>query len=344
MAKLGTSAQSYVSSLLKGAGSVADNIYQGIRTVSNNFASDSLKGLGYGIQGAQAVAATPIRVGASLADLPGVAAGKEPAKPFNVPGIGQVSTYAREAVDKQNDPNSVFSGKPILSAVSAGSHGILDTATLGLAAQGLKGSAASGPQPTKPAPAQFDTKQTLYRGEGPGNANGTHFTPDQSWAKNFGQKMYSGQLPENAKVYQLRPQDMKDAFDRGAVTEAQAYKPFFDKGYDAVVGHDAMRNSVQDVIVNPALRSSFKELVDPSRVANTHLQSAQMILDNTPQASLGANGGMGALLGRTRTNIADALDAYKLGAQAQKVRSLQFTPGMDLAGFKQAVTGALQAQ
>lgn len=75
----------------------------------------------------------PIRVGASLVELPHDIRTQQAWPPFNVPFIGPVSTYQREAVDRSNQLGNTRLGTAA-GIVSAGSKAILDTALLGGAA------------------------------------------------------------------------------------------------------------------------------------------------------------------------------------------------------------------
>lgn len=86
----------------------------------------------------RSLALAPIRVGASLAEIPNDYMGKQPFQPFDVPGLGKTSTYARESVDTQNQ----MGGGPLATAtgiLSAGSKAIGDVAFLGGTAQKLAG-------------------------------------------------------------------------------------------------------------------------------------------------------------------------------------------------------------
>lgn len=265
--------------------SALDSVKQGIGQTANALAQGTKVGLGVWKDTAQGLGKIPFQIGASLADVPRTIAGQQPLKPFNVPGLGSVSSYPRQAVDIQNDPKSIFYNKPGLSALYAGSKGVLDTALAGGLAKSIvnepggfnydpsKGSYqdvaqtgrrnASGglnlldnSAPAK-APGGFDPSQTLYRGEGAGNTGGLHFSTDQAWAKNFGNNMIQGNLPPGAKVYQLQPQDMEQAFQKGITNEGDLWKSIFDKGYDAIQGVDSMNSKAADIIVNPAIRGSF---------------------------------------------------------------------------------------
>jgi len=84
------------------------------------------------------IALTPVRVGASLAEIPRIYSGGEPLEPFNVPFLGQAETYARNSVDTAES----MGGGPLAVAtgiVGAGSRAIGDIATLGGLAQGFTG-------------------------------------------------------------------------------------------------------------------------------------------------------------------------------------------------------------
>lgn len=87
----------------------------------------------------KSVLASPIRVGASLAEAPMniASGGQKTFKPFNVPLLGQVKTYARDAQDRinQGDGSKLTTASTILGV---GGQSILDTAALGSAAQSAK--------------------------------------------------------------------------------------------------------------------------------------------------------------------------------------------------------------
>jgi hypothetical protein len=345
----------FIGNLSSGLSNIGSDLAGGIKTTANEFVNNTKAGIGYGIAGLQGVAKTPIKIGASLADLPSIVQGKNPAQPFNVPGLGSVSTYARDAVD-----GSAKDGY-VASALKAGSQGILDTALLGgvtqAAVKGLRPAAEAAqapvakggvPDPAAPGASDpFNGTQTLYRGENASNAGGTHFTTDQNWAKNFGDKMYQGTLPKDAKLYNLTPQDMQSGYEKGFTNENQLYDDLFKNGnYDALVGHDAMRSSVPDIIVNPRNRSLFTEGGQPATQAvqplvEPHLKSAQMILDRMSPDEFGNAGGLPALLDRTKINIADGLDAYKMGDAASKIRALKVAPGTTFDAFKALTSQAL---
>lgn len=105
---------------------------------------------------------------------------------------------------------------------------------------------------------------TLYRGQVEGN-DGVHFTDSPKWSTNFGDKMISGTLPADAKIYTLTEQDLKISAELGATTDAEMYQRFFDMGYDALVGVDTRNNQMVDVVVNPDIAKTFSEVKAPTK-------------------------------------------------------------------------------
>lgn len=104
----------------------------------------------------------------------------------------------------------------------------------------------------------------LFRGENAGNAGGTHFSTDPGWTKSFGPNQYELTLPKNAKVYQFTAKDLQEAYQKGFKTEAQTFQAIFDKGYDAIIGVDALNSAKPDIIVNQAMRGLAKTPTIPS--------------------------------------------------------------------------------
>lgn len=96
----------------------------------------------------------------------------------------------------------------------------------------------------------------LFRGEGATNAGGSHFTSDPTWAKNFGAKMIETTLPKGAKIKMLSPEDFQTAFKAGITNESGLWNNLFNKGYDALLGSDAMNSKIVDYILNPKLLGS----------------------------------------------------------------------------------------
>lgn len=91
----------------------------------------------------------------------------------------------------------------------------------------------------------------LFRGQKEGVPMGIHFTPDEAWAKNFGDNIIKLRLPKDAKVKLLTPEDTEHGIQKGIYDENIFWQTFFDDGYDAIVGTDSHNSAVLDVIVNP---------------------------------------------------------------------------------------------
>lgn len=91
----------------------------------------------------------------------------------------------------------------------------------------------------------------LFRGQKAGAIPGLHFTPDEVWAKSFGDNIIKLRLPEDARLKLLTGDSFEDAFQKGLYDEAALWQSFFDQGYDAIVGADSHDSTMIDVIVNP---------------------------------------------------------------------------------------------
>jgi len=91
----------------------------------------------------------------------------------------------------------------------------------------------------------------LFRGESDENKGGLHFTTDEKWAKNFGNKIITGKLPADSKIKLITEKDFKEGYELGILSEELFWKFIFDKGYDAIVGYDVMNSTKLDVIINP---------------------------------------------------------------------------------------------
>ena len=85
--------------------------------------------LGGALNIAKNIPAAPVRLGASLYDLPSQVRGNQPMQPFTVPGLGQQKTYARQFVDETPTKGAWSAG------IGAASQGILDAAATGQLAQ-----------------------------------------------------------------------------------------------------------------------------------------------------------------------------------------------------------------
>lgn len=90
----------------------------------------------------------------------------------------------------------------------------------------------------------------LFRGQKEGQPMGIHFTPDEAWARNFGD-LIQMTLPADAKLKLLTPEDTERSMQEGIRDEEAFWQTFFDDGYDAVIGYDSHNSAVLDVIVNP---------------------------------------------------------------------------------------------
>ena len=99
----------------------------------------------------------------------------------------------------------------------------------------------------------------LFRGEGPSNRGGLHFTPDENWAKQFSQvAIIKGYLPANSKIKLISETDFETGFKLGISSEYALWDFFFAQGYDAIVGHDAMNSRIMDVVIHPKHLHNFK--------------------------------------------------------------------------------------
>lgn len=107
-------------------------------TFAKDFGTAFGKNLGStALEMGKSVARSPFRVASSLAELPKVykSGGAKTSDPYNIPGLGQIKTYAREAQDKikAGDGSKLTTASTILGT---GGQAMLDTAALGGLAQG----------------------------------------------------------------------------------------------------------------------------------------------------------------------------------------------------------------
>lgn len=149
--------------------------------INKQIALDTARGVGKTIGKTalgvgKSILSSPIRVASSLAEAPRVYRGKEPFKPFNVPGLGQVKTYSREAADRINagDGSNL---NTLATILGVGGQAILDTAALGGAANqifnpsGRTTALARGVRKISPnLGSKID--QLTYRPFGPGSPQG----------------------------------------------------------------------------------------------------------------------------------------------------------------------------
>lgn len=91
----------------------------------------------------------------------------------------------------------------------------------------------------------------LFRGQKAGAILGLHFTPDEAWAKSFGDDIIKLRLPGDSRLKLLAGDFFEDALQKGLYDEATLWQSLFDQGYDAIVGTDSHDSTMIDVIVNP---------------------------------------------------------------------------------------------
>ena len=60
---------------------------------------------------------------------------------------------------------------------------------------------------------------TLFRGEDDINKGGLHFTTDENWAKNFGSRILTGNLPAGSKIELLTEKDLREDYKLGILSE-----------------------------------------------------------------------------------------------------------------------------
>ncbi len=109
-------------------------------TFAKDFTTEFGKNLGStALEMGKSIARSPFRVASSLAELPKVykSGGAKTSDPYNIPGLGQIKTYARDAQDKikAGDGSKLTTASTMLGV---GGQSMLDVATLGSAAQGVK--------------------------------------------------------------------------------------------------------------------------------------------------------------------------------------------------------------
>lgn len=98
----------------------------------------------------------------------------------------------------------------------------------------------------------------LFRGQSVTDKGGLHFALDEDWAKRFGKIIIKGTLPVGSKIKPLQETDFQEALSLGLPSERPVWDLIFSKGYDAILGTDAMESSKLDVIVNPKHLEIFK--------------------------------------------------------------------------------------
>lgn len=129
----------------------------------------------------------------------------------------------------------------------------------------------------------------LFRGESMDNQGGVHFTPNNDWAKKFGNTSVTGTLPKDAKVFKIDAKSMQDAMDQGIKTDKDFYNYIFQKGYDAVLGTDSRNGQILDVVVNPKHLDSFKVDTAPAPSQFLSPQSQQGFYDKVYENSKSSN-------------------------------------------------------
>lgn len=93
----------------------------------------------------------------------------------------------------------------------------------------------------------------LFRGQKADAEMGLHYTPDETWARNFGPVIMKMVLPANAKLKLITSEDTEQGIQEGIYDEEIFWQTFFNDGYDAIVGTDSHNSMVLDVIVNPEI-------------------------------------------------------------------------------------------
>lgn len=91
----------------------------------------------------------------------------------------------------------------------------------------------------------------LFRGQKSDAEMGLHYTPDETWARNFGPVILKMVLPANAKLKLITSEDQ--GIKEGIYDEEIFWQTFFNDGYDAVIGTDSHNSMALDVIVNPEI-------------------------------------------------------------------------------------------
>lgn len=93
----------------------------------------------------------------------------------------------------------------------------------------------------------------LFRGQKTDAEMGLHYTPDETWARNFGPIILKMTLPANAKIKLITSEDTEQGIKEGIYDEEIFWQTFFNDGYDAIIGTDSHNSMVLDVIVNPEI-------------------------------------------------------------------------------------------
>lgn len=219
---------------------------------------------------------TPVRVGASLVDIPRVAAGKEPLQPVNVPVLGEASSAQREAVDR------IEGGESTVGAVlGAGGESILDVIALAGVTQSvinkLKGTIKPVAPKTTPKTAvksNADIAQQLQREqvikqaqEGLRQSAQGINTSNIGNSKSFGD-LVQNQFQKNA-VMQLKANGddiLANELSRIDLSQAQTVDDVITQlvgefGKDKVFGSMDLKNHINFI------RGLLTE-IDPSRIGN----------------------------------------------------------------------------
>lgn len=208
--------------------------------------SDRLKAVASTATGVvKEVAKAPVRAAMIPIDLASNAINKKPIESPEIPGLGEVDSYSARALKYQQEPGYT----PVTAGIRAVSEGVLDVASIA----SLIKSATYKPSVNEQI--QNITKKPdsvkLFRGEGPTNKGGLHFTPDEEYAKNFGSNQIVGRLPKDSKLTTVTKEMVEEAMNHGAKNEKEAFQYIFDKGFDGVIGTDPMNPDKVNIIVNP---------------------------------------------------------------------------------------------
>ncbi len=91
----------------------------------------------------------------------------------------------------------------------------------------------------------------LFRGQKVDQPMGIHFTPDEEWAKKFGDDIIKLELARDSRLKLLTDDSFEDALQKDLHDEISLWQSIFDQGYDAIVGTDSHNSAMIDIIVNP---------------------------------------------------------------------------------------------
>lgn len=226
----------------------------------------------------------------------------EPTPATSVPGIGEVKTVGRRAIDYAEKDGELAGG------VRALSEGIGGSATLlGLSAVAL-------PTPSKDI--------TLYRGENTTNVGGVHFAYSKEEAAKFGGKIIEAKMPKTGVLDMNSPEAQKIVQDAGKklLPYDKMLQSFWDKGYQAITTTDQITGK-PTVILNP--NHHLPEVKTVIEAINRHLTSSKQIVKEMSQTKQFAPPDlMNQLVSRLKTNIVDGLKRDGHETAATKIASL----------------------